>query len=98
MAVPGHDQRDFDFARQFHLPVREVIAPPSGAQGELEAAFTEPGGMVNSGQFDGLASGAGFERVADFIDRKGIGTRAIKYRVRDWLISRHRYWRCPSPV
>jgi leucyl-tRNA synthetase len=98
MAVPGHDQRDFDFARQFSLPVREVIAPPGGPQGELEAAYTEPGTMVNSGQFDGLDSVTGFERVADFVEQKGIGTRSIKYRLRDWLISRQRYWGCPIPV
>ena len=98
MAVPGHDQRDFDFARQFSLPIREVIAPPGGPQGELEAAYTEPGTMVNSAQFDGLDSGSGFDRVADFVEQKGIGTRSVKYRLRDWLISRQRYWGCPIPV
>jgi leucyl-tRNA synthetase len=98
MAVPGHDQRDFDFARQFSLPIREVIAPPGGPQAELEAAYTEPGTMVNSGQFDGLDSGTGFERVADFVEQEGIGARSTKYRLRDWLISRQRYWGCPIPV
>ena len=67
MAVPAHDQRDFDFARQFSLPVREVIAPSGQSQGDLSAAYTGPGLMVNSGQFDGLDSKAGFDRIADFI-------------------------------
>jgi leucyl-tRNA synthetase len=98
MAVPGHDQRDFDFARQFDLPIREVIAPVSGSQRELESAYTQPGVMINSGQFDGLDSKTGFDRVAGFIEEKGIGKRSVKYRLRDWLISRQRYWGCPIPV
>ncbi|GAC1675689.1 MAG: leucine--tRNA ligase [Candidatus Dormibacteraceae bacterium] len=98
MAVPAHDQRDFDFARQFNLPVRQVIAPPSGPPEELESAYTGQGVMVNSGQFDGLDTKTGFDRVADFIEQKGIGKRSVKYRLRDWLISRQRYWGCPIPV
>jgi leucyl-tRNA synthetase len=98
MAVPAHDQRDFDFARQFNLPIRQVIAPPSDPQGELERAYTGPGVMVNSGQFDGLDTKPGFDRIADFIEQKGIGKRSVKYRLRDWLISRQRYWGCPIPV
>ncbi len=98
MAVPAHDQRDFDFARQLGLPVRQVIAPPDGPQDELQSAYTGPGLMVNSGQFDGLDTKTGFDRIADFIEQKGIGKRAVKYRLRDWLISRQRYWGCPIPV
>jgi len=98
MAVPAHDQRDFDFARQLGLPIRQVIAPPEGPQDELQSAYTGPGLMVNSGQFDGLDTKAGFDRIAEFIDQKGIGKRAVKYRLRDWLISRQRYWGCPIPV
>jgi leucyl-tRNA synthetase len=98
MAVPAHDQRDFDFARQFGLPVREVIAPEGKAQGDLESAYTGPGAMVNSGEFNGLDTKTGFERVAEFIEKKRIGKRSIKYRLRDWLISRQRYWGCPIPV
>src|SRR5258708_4551086 len=98
MAVPGHDQRDFDFARQFGLPIREVIAPEGRPQGELATAYTGPGSMINSGQFDGLDNKIGFDRVAEFIEQKGIGSRSVKYRLRDWLISRQRYWGCPIPV
>jgi leucyl-tRNA synthetase len=98
MAVPAHDQRDFDFARQFGLPVREVIAPDGKPQGELESAYTGPGVMANSGVFNGLDSKTGFDRVAEFIEKKGIGKRSVKYRLRDWLISRQRYWGCPIPV
>jgi leucyl-tRNA synthetase len=98
MAVPGHDQRDFDFARQFGLPIREVIAPSGQPQDELERAYTGPGVMINSGQFDGLDTKAGFDRIADFVEKKGIGKRSVKYRLRDWLISRQRYWGCPIPV
>jgi leucyl-tRNA synthetase len=98
MAVPGHDQRDFDFARQFGLPIREVIAPEGNPHGELDSAYTGPGVMINSGQFDGLDSKTGFDRVSAFIEEKGIGKRSVKYRLRDWLISRQRYWGCPIPV
>jgi leucyl-tRNA synthetase len=98
MAVPGHDQRDFEFARRFGLPVREVIAPPSGPQGELAEAYTGPGVMVGSGQFDGLGGTAGFDAVADLVERNGWGRRTTRYRLRDWLISRQRYWGCPIPV
>jgi leucyl-tRNA synthetase len=98
MAVPGHDQRDFAFARAFGLPVREVIAPPDGPQGDLADAYVGPGTMVNSDRFDGLAGQAGFDAVADHVERLGIGRRATKYRLRDWLISRQRYWGCPIPI
>ncbi|MBO0689748.1 MAG: leucine--tRNA ligase [Candidatus Dormibacteraeota bacterium] len=98
MAVPAHDERDFAFARQFGLEIREVIAPPDGARGDLAEAYTGHGVMVNSGEFDGLDTETGFERIADWLEERGLGTRATKYRMRDWLISRQRYWGAPIPV
>jgi len=98
MAVPAHDERDFEFARKFSLAIREVIAPPSGPQGNLKEAYVGPGPLVNSGEFDGLDTKTGFERICDSLEQKGQGRRAIKYRLRDWLISRQRYWGCPIPI
>jgi leucyl-tRNA synthetase len=98
MAVPAHDERDFEFAQRYDLAVREVIAPPTGAQGRLREAYVGPGVMVNSGQFDGLDSGEAFDKICDWLESKGLGKRSVKYRLRDWLISRQRYWGAPIPV
>jgi leucyl-tRNA synthetase len=98
MAVPAHDERDFEFAERYDLPIREVIAPPSGPQAVLRQAYLGAGLLVNSGQFTGLDSTVAIERICDWLQEKGIGKRAVKYRLRDWLISRQRYWGAPIPV
>jgi len=98
MAVPAHDERDFAFARKYNLPIKVVIGPPDWQGEELEEAYIEPGTMVNSRQFDGLPSQQGMEAVADFLAEKGYGGRTTTYRLRDWLISRQRYWGAPIPM
>jgi len=98
MAVPAHDARDFEFAKTFGLPIRVVIAPEGWRGEELEQAYTDPGTMANSGQFDGLPSEQGKEAISDFIESSGYGERKTTYRLRDWLISRQRYWGAPIPI
>ncbi|MFC2039207.1 leucine--tRNA ligase [Chloroflexota bacterium] len=98
MAVPAHDDRDFQFAKTFGLPIRVVIAPEGWRGDELEEAYVEPGTMVNSGHFDGLPSEQGKKAVSDFIESMGYGERKTSYRLRDWLISRQRYWGAPIPI
>jgi len=98
MGVPAHDQRDFEFAKRFGLPIKVVVAPPDWSGEELEQAYVEPGTMVNSAPFDGLPSEQGKEAIANFIEEKGCGGRKTIYRLRDWLISRQRYWGAPIPM
>jgi leucyl-tRNA synthetase len=98
MAVPAHDERDFEFATRYGLPIREVIAPPSGPKGELREAYVGPGLLVNSGEFDRLLSSVAVDRICDWLEAQGKGKRAVKYRLRDWLVSRQRYWGAPIPV
>ena len=98
MGVPAHDQRDFEFARKYGLPVRVVIAPPDWDGAELAGACLEEGTMVNSGGFDGLSSAEGQADIADYVESRGWGRRAVSYRLRDWLISRQRYWGTPIPI
>jgi len=98
MGVPGHDTRDFEFAVKFGLTIRVVISPPGWEGKELDEAYVGPGTMVNSGQFNGLPSEKGKEAVADWLEERGLGRRAVSYRLRDWLISRQRYWGAPIPI
>ena len=98
MAVPAHDTRDFAFAKKFGLPIKVVIAPQDWHGEELKEAHTALGTMVNSGQFNGLPSDKGAEAISDFIESKNYGQRKTVYRLRDWLISRQRYWGAPIPI
>ncbi|MFN9818473.1 MAG: leucine--tRNA ligase [Pseudanabaena sp.] len=103
MGVPAHDVRDFAFAKQYDLPIQTVITSnsplPSGeGLGERESAYTEAGIMVNSGAFDGLDSVTAKTKIIELAEAKQWGTAKITYRLRDWLISRQRYWGCPIPV
>lgn len=98
MAVPAHDERDFDFAKKYGLSIPVVIAPDDWDGGALTEPYTDAGRMVNSGQFDGLSSQDGKDAVADDLESRGIGEQKVNYRLHDWLISRQRYWGCPIPI
>ncbi|KPK41804.1 MAG: leucine--tRNA ligase [Omnitrophica WOR_2 bacterium SM23_29] len=100
MAVPAHDQRDFEFAKKYKLPIRVVIDNPNEhLEGEkLKTAYVEEGIMINSAQFNGIRSQEAIGKIADYMEQKKIGKRAVAYRLRDWLISRQRYWGAPIPI
>ncbi|MFN6289711.1 MAG: leucine--tRNA ligase [Pseudanabaena sp.] len=103
MGVPAHDVRDFAFAKQYNLPIQTVITPNfplsvGEGQGVRESAYTETGIMVNSGVFDGLDSATAKTKIVELAEKNQWGTSKITYRLRDWLISRQRYWGCPIPV
>ncbi|MFO7890081.1 MAG: leucine--tRNA ligase [bacterium] len=98
MAVPAHDQRDFEFATKFDLPIREVISPDGEEHGKLDEAFVESGIMIHSGPFSGEESVAGIQKVISYLDENNWGGSRITYKLRDWLISRQRYWGAPIPM
>jgi leucyl-tRNA synthetase len=99
MAVPAHDERDFEFAKKFNLPVRKVILEDGkNPEDELKEAFIDVGTMINSGMFNGLNSDNGIEKISDYLEQKNLGSRKVNFRLRDWLISRQRYWGTPIPI
>jgi leucyl-tRNA synthetase len=100
MAVPAHDVRDFAFAKKYGLPIKIVIDRPESPLRleEMTDAYTEEGICVNSGQFSGLKNKEAMEKIAEFAEKNGIGEKTINYRLRDWGISRQRYWGCPIPI
>ncbi|MGH2861838.1 MAG: leucine--tRNA ligase [Solirubrobacteraceae bacterium] len=101
MAVPAHDERDFAFAKAYDLPIRQVVAPRDGSEIAADEAFVtkaDDGVLVNSGDFNGLTPKVGFERIVHWLDMEGIGHPSVSFRLRDWLVSRQRYWGCPIPI
>ncbi len=100
MAVPAHDTRDFEFAKQYKLPMEVVIDDPHKSLDPLtmKEAYTDEGVMVNSGKFNGIPSEKAIERIADYFEESKFGKRAVQYKLRDWLISRQRYWGAPIPM
>ena len=99
MAVPAHDQRDFEFAQKYDLPIKQVIAPLADEEIDLtKQAFVEHGKLVNSAEFDGLDFDGAFNGIADKLEILGVGKRQVNYRLRDWGVSRQRYWGAPIPM
>jgi len=100
MAVPAHDQRDFEFAKKYELPIIVVITPEDKtlSADELDEAYVDDGVLVNSGRFDGMRNRAAMDAIVDDLKKKGLGDKTVNYRIRDWGISRQRYWGAPIPV
>ena len=99
MAVPAHDQRDFEFAQKYSLPIKQVISPLADEEIDLtKQAFTEHGKLVNSAEFDGKDFDGAFNGIADKLEKLGVGKRQVNYRLRDWGVSRQRYWGAPIPM
>jgi len=100
MAVPAHDQRDFEFAKKYGLKII-VVVKPAGAQldaATMEAAYLEKGEMVNSGQFDGMDNTQALDKIAEYLEENNMGRKTVNFRLRDWGISRQRYWGAPIPI
>ena len=101
MAVPTHDQRDFEFAKKYNLPLKVVIKPKDGWDlnpEKMSRAFHDDGVMINSGEFDGLDNREAIDSITNFLEEKGWGEKTVSFKLRDWLISRQRYWGTPIPV
>lgn len=99
MSVPGHDQRDWEFARKYRLPIKQVVYPKNNNEPSIEkGAFIEKGLLRNSGQFNGQTSDEAFESIAEYLKKEGKGKKKLNYRLRDWGISRQRYWGAPIPI
>ena len=98
MAVPAHDERDYEFATKNKLPIQSVVAPFAGRTASVHAAFTEEGTAINSGLLDGLPTQQAKEKMILWLEEEGVGHRSIKYKLRDWLFSRQRYWGEPFPL
>ncbi len=99
MAVPAHDQRDYEFAKKYGLPINQVIEPANGEAIDLDSeAFTEKGKLVNSGEFTGKTSADAFDAIATWLSERNLGEKKVNYRLRDWGVSRQRYWGAPIPM
>ncbi|MDR0780795.1 MAG: leucine--tRNA ligase [Pseudomonadales bacterium] len=99
MSVPGHDQRDFEFAHKYGLPIKQVIAPADGSAHDINAApYVEKGRLVNSGAYDGLDFDAAFDALQTEFENRRIGSKQVNFRLRDWGVSRQRYWGAPIPI
>jgi leucyl-tRNA synthetase len=101
MAVPAHDDRDYDFAKVFDLPIRQVVEPPEGTEAPAEGAYVEHSQgerLVNSEQFTGMPANEAIEKITAWLEQQGKGKPAVNYRLRDWLVSRQRYWGAPIPI
>ncbi|VAX11880.1 Leucyl-tRNA synthetase [hydrothermal vent metagenome] len=99
MSVPAHDQRDWEFARKYGLPMRQVIAPTAESEVDIsQAAFTDKGRLINSGEFNGLSSRQAFDEIATFLEKHQQGKKRTTWRLRDWGVSRQRYWGTPIPI
>ena len=99
MAVPAHDQRDYEFAQKYGLPINQVIEPANGEAIDLDSeAFTEKGKLVNSGEFTGKTSADAFDAIATWLSERNLGEKKVNYRLRDWGVSRQRYWGAPIPM